>query len=214
MPTRAELIMLGVTSGALGIGAVTLGPALLDASPDRPETVMPSDPRLVGACQAIDTLFAHSLGIVRVWRDEEGNPRDALLWHRDIRDPDVINRNEVVLLSFSPTLGTLTAYTCANTEPPDLAGELGLELDHNETDREDPCSEMIRRTSIDERFPWRWKTSGHVERSMLASGLEGMTFAPVREPGGTTQWSVEVTWTTAATDATPQACALVVPNAR
>lgn len=214
MPARAELVTLGVTAGTLGIGAVAIGPVILNASSGTTAPATPSDPALVNTCEALIALLEQSLGIVRVWRDDDGNARDILVWHRDIRDPDTINRNEVVLLTFSPTMRTLASHTCTGLDEPDLAGELGIELDETPENTIDLCAAPIRRSSLGGRFAWSWKTGPGIAREILATGLSEVMLTSVREQDGSTGWGVELIWGDGASDVDREVCALVVPSVR
>ncbi|GAB4545102.1 MAG: hypothetical protein Tsb0013_02690 [Phycisphaerales bacterium] len=212
---RAELLVLGITVGTLGVGAVTIGPSLINASDAAPSPEMPSDPLLADACTALHTLIGGSVGVLRVWTDERGTFRDALLWHRDIHDPDTINRDEVVLFTYSPALGVLAAYTCTGEAPPDLAEELGIQVDGTPVEEPaDPCAGAITGTRLNDSFPWSWKSSAGVGREIVASGLSGVRFLPVREAGEITEWSVRLTWGPENAEGEGDACAMVVPRAR
>ena len=111
-------------------------------------------------------------------------------------------------------MGTLSAYTCTGELKPDLAGELGIELDEKPDRVPDPCAAPIRRSTINGGFAWSWKTAVGIEREILATGLSDVMLTPVREPDASTGWGVELIWDAGASDDDREACALVVPGVR
>lgn len=211
---RAELVMVGVVTGSVGLGvtAFTLGPAVINASNDLEEgqLVMPSDPAQASACAALHELFSASREILGVWHTNNGAFTEVLLWWSDTHDADRVNRDEVVLLTHSPALGTISAYACEGFEGFDAASMGLLVTNQDESADAADCSTPLRRSRLNDRFPWRWRSTPGVNRTIVATGLSSFTITPVREPADAHGWRVRVEWGPEISDTEDEACSFVV----
>ncbi len=214
--TRAEFLTIGIATTTISVGAFTVGPGLLRASSETPPVaVSPTTPELASACDAIRSLIDGSREILRVWNADDTGFEEVLLWQSDTHDPDVINRDELVLLTFSESMGTLASYTCEGDPEPDLAGELGVELTTPaEPVGPDPCTLPVPRSSISDRFSWTWRSVPGVRRRVVATRLASFSVEGVRESESGSGWRIGVVWGTDSAEDEGEACAFVVARDR
>lgn len=173
---RAEWVILGVAGASIGLGAVAIAPSMLSASDaEAPAELTPADPVLADACTSMRTLFEHAEGVIRVWDGAEHGGAQLLLWYRDDHDTGEINADEVMLITHNESLRTLAAYAYDTAE------------DHG-------ASAALRRSSIGDRFPWRWRAREGMGRTIVAHGATSFGFERVREAASTPSWRITVAW--------------------
>ena len=149
--------------------------------------VAPRDESARAVYERVRMLFQSSVGIVGCWDRGEGGVEVAL-WQRDVRDPGIVNSDEVVLLSFSRVLGGLVAYV-EGTGAPVVEGVTieggagparGVALERGDV--------------LGRGFGAWWRARPGIERHVIAGGLADMRVAPRGEAGGLETLSVELVW--------------------
>jgi hypothetical protein len=169
-----ETILLLGAAVALGTAGALIVPTAIRAAtaPAAPIVEPPEDPGLVPVFDAIHALFEQSEGVVASWDRRGGRAQEILLWHHDGLGAGVVNEDEVLLLSFSPTLGALTAYMVGEGyEGPGPA--IGF---------------------VDEGFSDVFRGVQGVERRVVATGLSRVRFGRGDAEDGEETWTIRLTW--------------------
>lgn len=195
----AELLTAGIAVGTIGVGAVVVGPSLINAStPAAPDIDRrPVDPALEATCDAVRALMGSAVEVLGTWTSSDNGFTEIALWNRDDVEPGVINRDEILLLTHSPTMGTLAAYTCAADE-----------------DAPDACASPVRRSAFSDSFPWKWRTTGGTQRAVIAIDLKEFRLRRVREGTEPPTWSVGLVWGGDVSDTDGDVCAFSLETRR
>ncbi|MEO1129635.1 MAG: hypothetical protein AAFX05_08025 [Planctomycetota bacterium] len=169
-----ETILLLGAAVVLGTASALIVPTAIRAAtgPAAPIVDPPANPELVPVFDAIHALFQQSEGIVASWDRRGGRAQEILLWHHDGLGAGVVNEDEVLLLSFSPTLGALTAYMVGEA----YAG----------------TGPAVGR--VDTTFPDVFRDVEGVERRVVATGLSRVRFDRTDAEDGEETWTIRLTW--------------------
>ncbi len=197
---------MAVTVGVLGTAAFVVTPRLLQAGAEEEDlTVVPRvEAHKVQALSLLEAL--HRCKAVLAVQDREATPYlDVVFWAEDILEPGVINESEIIVLSHSTMMQSLTMHTCG-FDPQVPGPPLSLQEVNEPT------------------FGMDWRLRSDVEGRVIGSGLSQMRFSDRSDSGGQQAtlagredegYLLELTWVGNRTDVTDEARALVLlPSAR
>lgn len=181
-----------------GLGALIVPPAIQAAMEREPELLEPEGGAALAVFDRLRALFGSAHAMVGVW-ERPGGGLEVALWQTDVRDPGVVNADELLLLVFSPVLGSLTAYIeGAGAKGPALEG---VEI---EGDQGPARGVALQRAVVLRRdFPDWWRSRPGTERRVVAAGLASvrvMHGGPASEGEGLETWRVELLWAPVASD--------------
>ncbi len=202
----AEVAAVAVTMGVLGTAAFVVTPRLLQAGAEEEDlTVVPRlEAHKVQTLSLLEALYRCKA--VLAVQDREATPYlDVVLWAEDIVEPGVINEGEIIVLSHSTMMQSLTMHVC------------GL-------DSQEPGPPLSLRTVNEPTFGMEWRLRSDVEGRVIGSGLSQMRFSDrsgsegqqATSAGGEGEgYLLELTWVGNRTDVADEARALVLlPSAR
>jgi hypothetical protein len=180
----SELTAILVAGGVLTTTAAIVGPRLLSADDEASRLPVPAQPE---HAETLSTLVEALEGCkaLLIRHDRERTPYlDLVVWTEDRTDPGAVNVDEVLVLSHSRMLQTLSMYVCA--------GPFGEEVEG-----------LTVETLLDPDFPEHWRMRGDVVGRVLSSGVSEMRFsdhaaqsdhAASSADAGRSRYMVALTW--------------------
>lgn len=180
-----------------GLGAIVV-PQALEASSGEREFVVEAPAE--GSCREsfdrVRLLFEGCAGVIGVWeRDAGAGGVEVALWHRDTHEPWVVNTDEVLVLSFSRTLGALVAYLERPAEE-----EPGLEV-VGESSGEAGLGEGVSPGDLVRGDFCRWfRARPRTERRVIVGGLRDVRVERGDGGEGLETLRVELVWGSGETD--------------
>lgn len=196
----AEAVTIAVTIGVLGVAAFVVTPRLLEGGMGRDDAIVV--PRYEqNRATALSLLEAlHRCKAVLAVHDRIASPvLDIVLWADDENEPNVVNESEIVVLSHSRLLQTLTMHHLQTTSP---RGERALSL----AEVRDP------------QFALDWRLRADVEGRVIGSRIAEVRFTPsaqgdsrqaAQTDGKRSGYLLELTWAAEQADEPDVARALV-----
>ncbi len=178
-----EFVVVLVAAGTLGGFSIYLVPQMLSAADSREPALLVEPPIDLGHAAVFDgirEIFAGRRAVVRVW-EHGGGSVDVLVWLGDAHGQGVIDRDELMLVSFSEVLETVTAYLFEG-EVGDGAVDIGA----------------IARG----RFPDVWRRSEGVEARLIASGVRVVRFEQAEAGKGMVRLMIALRWGSRGADGT------------
>ncbi len=153
----AEVLTLLAALGVLTTTAFVITPRLLRAGDDEQGITAPRTEAHQASLTKLVEALQRCIGIVAVHDREHSPYLDLILWADDVSDPGHINENEVLVLSHSRLLQTLTMYTRAPGPG---------------ADRLFPQVDVMRQPE----FAARWRARVDVEAMVIETGVPDMRF--------------------------------------
>lgn len=202
----AEAVALAASVGVLGTAAFVITPRLLEAGTGGGDpTLVPRDEE--HRKQMLMLLEAlHRCRAVLAVHDRTASPYlDIVLWGEDLADPDIVNEGEVIVLSHSRLLQSLTIHY--------------LDLEEHAAGESLP-PETLRERSFGER----WRLRAEVQGRVIGTGIADVRFEPAssdregqsaQTDGETAGYLLALTWAQRGADEADAARALVrLPDAQ
>ena len=202
----AQVVIIAGSVASLGVGAYFAKPALTRAVTSAPgQLATPNDPELAEACASMRELLARSREVLGVYGAAGDGVRELVLWGQDTNLDGQMQAGEIILLTYSRSMGVLAAYagTATSALESDPAFEIVGEV---RTPSFDP-DRLVRRGEVAERFARRMRTTDDIQRTVLAVGLEDVRVEQVREAGGDSSLQLRVIWAGQGLDTPIEACA-------
>jgi hypothetical protein len=200
----AEAVTIAVTVGALGTAAFFVTPRLIQADQsDTDPTIVPREEAHQAQMLSLLEAMHRCRGVLAVHERAASPYLDVVLWGEDVHEAGVVNEDEVIVLSHSELLQTLTLHYC--DVDPQVA---------------DPALPLAEAQQAD--FGVQWRLRGEVESKVIGTGISSMRFTPAFDGEQTAQtdaeesgYVLELTWAGEATDEVDQARAPVrLPRVR
>ena len=120
--TAGEVVFaIALMVGVVG-GAALVGPAMLRASPQQSRDIIPEDPTMRASFEAVRAFFETNHQVLSDRVDTVSGLYEVVLWNSDQSKPGTIQPGEIIVLTHSAFLGTLTA-TVVLPEDENLASQ-------------------------------------------------------------------------------------------
>lgn len=152
-------------------------------------------------------LVTSSKAVLSVTERPDGSFVDLVLWRRDDRETGRINPDEILVLSHSRTLQTITLYRFDRRERhADEATRIGI----GETPALFPPDHLAPAILYQPDFCDRWRTSARVNSAVLATDVRELEFeTPHNSSGQEAKLRISLTWSSDSVD-TPDSATTVV----
>ncbi len=201
----AQAIIIAGSVVSLGVGAYFARPALTRAMAPGPAVLQsPTAPGLADACESMRELLGRSREVLGVYGAEGDGVRELLLWGQDTNLDGNMQAGEIILLTFSKSMGVLAAYAGASDSA--LENDPAFEIVGGiETAGFDPDA-IVRPGEVGERLARRLRTTTGIRRTVLAVGLEDVRVERVRESAGEASLRLRVIWPGEGLDSSIEAC--------
>jgi hypothetical protein len=186
-----ELVVMASALGVVGVSAVVIVPRVAEAigkqeglAPD----VVPSDPAQREPYEALRLLIVGCTEVLAVNPPTESGLTELVIWQIDEQRDGVIDPGEVVVITHSAFLGTVSAHSVSSS--PDLL---------------DPSYERLiapieRVWATHPTFCASWRKRPDVTGRTVASQVDQMRLEPASGDGSTSGFYVRLTWASSASD--------------
>ena len=194
-----DLIALVLAGSVLATAAVVISPTLLRASfQTQQELALPAQEDHRDTLQKLADLIGKCKGLAAI-HDRVRTPYlDIVLWVKDLNGDSQINNGELMVISHSHLLRTITAYTC--------------EMSDSFANTTANVSDMLLPD-----FGERWRSQATVEGRVIGADVSDMHFVGNDASGGNTgakgygvgTYMIELTWNDENTDESDTGQAIV-----
>jgi len=139
-----------------------------------------------------------SRGVLAIANDPNSAYVEILLWRSDIQDPGALNRSELLLISHSRVLGTISTYRAAPPEAErDAAGPASFaEIGRSDDDAIEPAT-VQQRVFLDQ-----WRSAADIAARVLACDLSDVDVRVSGEEDGAGEavLDIQLIWTSDSAD--------------
>lgn len=196
----AILVTLALLGG-FGAAAVVITPGVLHGGPAPRTPRPPSDPGHLEVTETLERVIGGSHALLAVHPRGRTAFLEIVLWLEDGKNPGLVDATEVLVLSYSPVLQSLTAHAF------DAEGEAAVEAG--------PPGPWLPAAAARASFCDAWRADRRGRRMVIESSLSDMRVERIaREDGGADLLEITLTWSANSSDAQDEATVYVEVAAR
>lgn len=187
----SEVVVVLFAAGIVGATGVYVLPKVVGAgtlqaklAPDAP----PADAAKAGVFESLRKLMAESKEVLAVTLPSDAGLTEIVLWHKDEGADGAIDPSEVIVLTHSAFLGTITAH--AATNPPNATDQDFARL----------VGSIDRVWAGHPNFCASWRRRPDVTGRVVAADIDQMRLEPASADGSRPGFYVRLTWATSVSD--------------
>ncbi|MCA9293389.1 MAG: hypothetical protein KDA20_06215 [Phycisphaerales bacterium] len=187
----SEVVVVLVAAGIVGATGVYVLPKVVGAGTLQAKLAAdapPTDPAKAGVFESLRKLMVDSKEVLAMRPATDAGLTEIVLWHKDEGDDGKIDPSEVIVLTHSAFLGTITAH--AATNPPKMSDENFARL----------VAPIDRVWATHPDFCAAWRRRPDVTGRVVAAEIDQMRIEPASPDGSRPGFYVRLTWSGSVSD--------------